>query len=65
MKKILQILFLLLILLLIFSFNSNIRSENVKKVIKLQIGSKVAYVDGNELALDVPPQIINGRTIVQ
>lgn len=35
-----------------------------KKVIKLQIGNKNALVDGNKLTLDVPPQIINGRTMV-
>jgi hypothetical protein len=44
--------------------NSDIRGEDVKKIIKLQIGNKIAYVDGNELTLDVPPQIINGRTMV-
>jgi hypothetical protein len=44
--------------------NSDIRGEDVKKIIKLQIGNKIAYVDGNELTLDVPPQIINRRTMV-
>jgi len=64
MKKIIQIILILLVALLIISINGDIRSEDVKKVIKLQIGNKIAYVDGNELTLDVPPQIINGRTMV-
>lgn len=64
MKRFIQIFLILLILLFIFSMNSDIRGEDVKKIIKLQIGNKIAYVDGNELTLDVPPQIINGRTMV-
>jgi len=65
MKRFIQIFLILLILLFIFSMNSDIRVEDVKRIIKLQIGDKIAYVDGNELTLDVPPpQIINGRTMV-
>lgn len=34
------------------------------KVIKLKIGSKTAYINGVAMALDVPAQIINSRTVV-
>lgn len=34
------------------------------KKIGLVIGSKTATVNGQKIALDVPPQIINGRTLV-
>jgi len=64
MKKMVRISLILLISIFIMSISSDIRSEDVKKVIKLQIGNKIAYVDGNQLTLDVPPQIINGRTMV-
>lgn len=63
MKKIILISLVLLISLLFF-INSDVRSLNEKKVIKLQIGNKIALVDENKLTLDVPPQIINGRTMV-
>lgn len=33
-------------------------------VIKLQIGSTTAYLNGEERILDVPPQIFNGRTLL-
>lgn len=64
MKKTILISFILLITLILFSFKGDTLSENQKRVIKLQIGNKIAYVDGNNLTLDVPPQIINGRTMV-
>lgn len=34
------------------------------RVIKLQNGSEIAYVDGQEITLAVPPQIINNHTMV-
>lgn len=34
------------------------------KTIKMKIGSKKASVDGRSLALDVPPLIVSGRTMV-
>ncbi len=64
MKKLVQILLIFLISFLMVSINSDIRGEDVKKVIKLQIGNKIAYIDGYQLTLDVPPQIISGRTMV-
>ncbi|MCX8095787.1 MAG: copper amine oxidase N-terminal domain-containing protein [Caldisericia bacterium] len=63
MKKIFLISLILLISLL-FLIKSDVRSLSEKKVIKLQIGNKLAYVDGSQLPLDVPPQILNGRTMV-
>ncbi|HOC53366.1 MAG TPA: copper amine oxidase N-terminal domain-containing protein [Caldisericia bacterium] len=64
MKKVSKILLITVISLLILSINSDIKSEDVKKVIKLQIGNKIAFVDDRQMELDVPPQIINGRTMV-
>lgn len=32
--------------------------------IKMQIGKKVAFVNGKEISLDVAPYIVNGRTLV-
>ena len=38
--------------------------ESNKVLVNMQIGNKTAYVDGVPVSLDVPPQIINGRTMV-
>jgi S1-C subfamily serine protease len=38
--------------------------ESNKVLVNMQIGNKTAYVDGVPVSLDVPPQIINGRTLV-
>lgn len=38
--------------------------EGPKTVIELWIGKKTAVIDGKTLALDVPPQIVKGRTVV-
>lgn len=64
MKKILKVLVVLLLLSLLLPVNGDIKSDSTKKVIKLQIGNKVATVDDQQLQLDVPPQITNGRTMV-
>lgn len=64
MKKILKVMVVLLLLFLLLPINGNIKSDSTKKVIKLKVGNKVATVDGQELELDAPPQITNGRTMV-
>jgi len=38
--------------------------ESNKVLVNMQIGNKTAYVNGVPVSLDVPPQIINGRTMV-
>jgi hypothetical protein len=38
--------------------------ESNKVLVNMQIGNKTAYVNGLPVSLDVPPQIINGRTLV-
>lgn len=40
----------------------NLESEDINIV--LQIGSKIAIVDGEKIILDVAPKIVNGRTFV-
>ena len=35
-----------------------------KTSIRLQIGNKTAYRNGNPIPLDVPPQVVNGRTML-
>lgn len=37
---------------------------NVSRVIEIKIGSNIAIVDGKSIPLDVPPKIIEGRTMV-
>lgn len=34
------------------------------KVVEMTLGSKLALVDGKQVTLEVPPQIVNGRTVV-
>jgi hypothetical protein len=63
-KRTYHILSLVFVFLFIFSISANTRSDNIKKIIKLQIGSKVAIVDGKEVKMDAPAQIINGKTMV-
>ena len=55
------------------SFGADVKWDPVLRIveinfgstdIKLQIGSNKASVNGKEVTLDVPPQIINGRTMV-
>jgi len=41
-----------------------ITATKEKKVIELQIGQKNATLNGNEVVLDVPAKIVNGRTMV-
>ena len=36
----------------------------MKRIIELEIGSKTAKINGESCTLDVPPQIVNGRTMV-
>ena len=38
--------------------------ESNKVLVNMQIGNNTAYVDGAPVSLDVPPQIIKGRTLV-
>jgi len=47
-------------------FASSLSASGVsdKTTIKLQIGSKNAYIDGVKKLLDVPPIILDGRTLV-
>ena len=58
-----------LLILIIFTFVLSVyfaRTEGIsdKTIIKLQIGSKIAYVDGLKTPLDVAPTIADGRTLV-
>jgi len=41
-----------------------ITATDGKNNIKLQIGNKVAYLNNDEIFLDVPPQIVNDRTLI-
>ncbi|SHK08917.1 stalk domain-containing protein [Desulforamulus aeronauticus] len=44
--------------------NQTIQAQNGSKAITLQIGNQTANLNGAPVSLDVPPQIINGRTLV-
>ncbi|MFC7679941.1 copper amine oxidase N-terminal domain-containing protein [Paenibacillus sp. GCM10028914] len=43
---------------------STIIATRSTKEIKLQIGSKLAYIDGEQVTLSVEPSVINGSTMV-
>jgi S1-C subfamily serine protease len=60
-KVVLVVLALLLVSLLYIPGTSG---ESNKVLVNMQIGNKTAYVNGLPVSLDVPPQIINGRTMV-
>ncbi len=62
MKKFFS-LFLVVLLILVFCIPGT-SGESNKVLVNMQIGNKTAYVDGVPVSLDVPPQIINGRTLV-
>lgn len=62
MKKFFS-LFLAVLLILVFCIPGT-SGESNKVLVNMQIGSKTAYVNGVPVSLDVPPQIINGRTMV-
>jgi len=62
MKKFFS-LFLVVLLILAFCIPPA-TGESDKVLINMQIGNKVAFVNGQSVSLDVPPQIINGRTLV-
>jgi len=34
------------------------------KVVEMTVGSSTALVDGKPFTLDVPPKVVNGRTVV-
>jgi len=55
---------LLVVMLLSIFCVPRVAGEANKILINMQIGSKTAYVNGLPISLDVPPQIINGRTLV-
>jgi hypothetical protein len=38
--------------------------EKIKTEIRVTIGRKTAYVNGRTVSLDVPPVVVNGRTMV-
>lgn len=61
MRKALFFLILVVVILIVFTSVSGI-SE--KTVIKLQVGSNIAHIDGLKQILDVPPSIVGGRTLV-
>ncbi|HEY3248086.1 MAG TPA: stalk domain-containing protein [bacterium] len=42
----------------------NVRAVRGTTVVELQIGSRIAKVNGNPITLDVPAQIVSGRTLV-
>ena len=44
--------------------SQTIQAQNGSKAITLQIGNQTANLNGTPVSLDVPPQIINGRTLV-
>ncbi len=44
--------------------SQTIQAQNGSKAITLQIGNQTATLNGTPVSLDVPPQIINGRTLV-
>jgi hypothetical protein len=46
------------------SSTNTVTAVNGLTEIKLQVGSKNATVNGKNIILDVPPMIINGRTVV-
>jgi subtilisin family serine protease len=48
----------------VFSFGRFEDSDSVPREIVFQVGQKVAIVDGSQVELDVPPQILNNRTLV-
>lgn len=62
MKKL--FLLLLVAMLIAMFYIPRVTGEANKILINMQIGSKTAYVNGSPISLDVPPQIINGRTLV-
>jgi archaellum component FlaC len=62
MKKFLLTFMLIVITVFVFFINVNGLSE--KTIVKIQIGTKTAYIDGAKTTLDVPPAIVNGRTLV-
>ena len=56
--------FLLVALLIAMFCIPRVTGESDKVLITMQIGNKMAYVNGVPVSLDVPPQIIKGRTLV-
>ena len=56
--------FLLVALLIAMFCIPRVTGESDKVLITMQIGNNTAYVDGALVSLDVPPQIIKGRTLV-
>ncbi|MEG6616994.1 stalk domain-containing protein [Peptococcaceae bacterium 1198_IL3148] len=44
--------------------SKTIRATAGANVTTLQIGNKIALKNGSEVELDVPPQVINGRTLI-
>lgn len=41
-----------------------VKAEDNRTNVQLQIGSSMAYINGIPVPLDVPPKIINGRTLI-
>jgi Copper amine oxidase N-terminal domain. len=41
-----------------------IKIKHINTVLQLAVGSQSAYVNGAEVTMDVPAQVINGRTLV-
>ena len=62
MKKFFSIFFVILIIVLFCIPSASGISDKV--IVNMQIGNNVAFVNGQSVSLDVPPQIINGRTLV-
>lgn len=62
MKKFFSLFFVILIIVLFCIPDASGISDKV--IVNMQIGNNVAFVNGQSVSLDVPPQIINGRTLV-
>ena len=64
-KKVIRIAIVaILASLFVLNFVLNAVATSDKVLITMQIGNNTAYVDGALVSLDVPPQIIKGRTLV-
>jgi hypothetical protein len=62
LKKIISVFVLMFFCLIQFNLHTSAESSTI--LIQLTIGSKTASVNGKPVTMDVPPMIINGRTLV-
>ncbi len=47
-----------------YSASKTIVGKNANVKIQLTLGSKIAYVNGNKVTMEVAPKVINGRTFI-